>query len=65
MRGTWRIDHSGDAVVSWACPDHLSSVCEWLQRDWEITELKVTNAAKTAEWRHVASTLDDIAESGL
>lgn len=37
----WRIDRRGDAVVSWACLDHLGIECERLQRSWETTELRI------------------------
>lgn len=37
----WRIDRVGDAVVSWACLDHLGIESERLQRSWETTELHV------------------------
>lgn len=37
----WRIQRRGDAVVSWACSDHLDEVCQGLQREWERTELQV------------------------
>ena len=40
----WRLDRTGDAVVSWACADHLSTACERLQRDHEITELTIRRA---------------------
>lgn len=39
----WEITRIGDVVVSWACDDHLAAVCEGLQRDREITELRVTH----------------------
>ena len=39
----WRIQRRGDAVVSWACDNHLARVCRELQREWEPrTELVVT-----------------------
>jgi hypothetical protein len=38
----WRVLRRGDAVVSWACPAHLTEVCDRLQRGWEVTELVVT-----------------------
>ena len=44
---TWRIVRRGDAVVSWACQDDLSTVCFGLQRDWEKTQLIVTTATIT------------------
>jgi len=37
----WRIDRYGDAVVSWACEEHLSHECDRLQRLWEETELTI------------------------
>jgi hypothetical protein len=53
----WRILRRGDAVVSWACPEHLSQICDRLQRDWELTEVVVTNHAKAVEWSEIAKTL--------
>jgi len=38
----WRIERQGDAVVSWACTEHLHEVCDDLQRFHERTELMVT-----------------------
>lgn len=38
---TWRIERYGDAVVSWACNEHLGAACEELQRKWETTRLVV------------------------
>lgn len=40
----WRLDRRGDAVVSWACADHLSDEIVNLQRDWENTEVVVRMA---------------------
>lgn len=37
----WRFDRKGDAVVSWACNDHLLEVLMNLQRDWEDTQITV------------------------
>lgn len=45
----WRIERWGDAVVTWACPEHLSQVCETLQRDHEVTQLSVRLSAKLRE----------------
>ena len=56
----WRVERRGDAAVSWACNDDLIFVCQDLQRDWEITELVVTNAVKIREWNEIAGTLADI-----
>lgn len=64
VRGTWTVERVGDAIVSWSCPEHLSQVCEWLQRDWEVTELRVHLSAKAAEWAGVGATLDEIAKGG-
>lgn len=47
----WRIERRGDAVVSWACRDHLSGVAERLQRSWEVTEVVVTFSTTSTEWR--------------
>jgi hypothetical protein len=56
----WRLERRGDAVVSWACNDHLAVVASGLQRDWEITELVVTDSVKRREWIDIAETLDGI-----
>lgn len=46
----WTIVRRGDVVVSWACDMHLAIVCERLQRDFEVTELVITNLqAKAVE----------------
>lgn len=45
----WHIMRRGDVVVSWACDDHLSTVCERLQRDREVTELIVSDSRKARE----------------
>jgi hypothetical protein len=38
----WRIERQGDAVVDWACVDHLNEVCADLLRSWErVTTLIV------------------------
>jgi hypothetical protein len=49
----WRIERLGDAAVSWADAEHLSKVCEGLQRAWERTRLQVTLSiqAQVAAWR--------------
>lgn len=58
----WRIDRWGDAVVSWACAEHLSEVCVGLQRDWEITQLSIYLSAKKTEWAQLGHRLDEIAK---
>ena len=45
----WTIVRTGDVVVSWSCAEHLSAVCEGLQRDFEVTELTVTYTPKARE----------------
>jgi hypothetical protein len=37
----WRLDRRGDAVVDWACDQHLAGVMEMLQRPRERTEIVV------------------------
>lgn len=53
----WRIERLGDAVVSWACDAHLVAVCDGLQRDFEISQLVVTDARKRQEWAGIAAAL--------
>jgi hypothetical protein len=55
----WRIERSGDAVVSWACDAHLAAVCDGMQRDFEISQLVVTDSRKRREWAGIASALDN------
>ena len=38
----WNLFRNGDAVVSWACDDHLVEEANRLQRDHERTKLIVT-----------------------
>lgn len=45
----WTMMRRGDVVVSWACDSHLATVCERLQRDFEVTELIVTDRRKARE----------------
>ncbi|MFN2539562.1 MAG: hypothetical protein ABR549_15615 [Mycobacteriales bacterium] len=41
----WSLTRVGDAVRSWACAEHLSAVCEQLQRGVaRVTELVVRHA---------------------
>ena len=56
----WRVLRRGDAVVSWGCDDDVYAVLHRLQRDWEITELVVTNAAKQREWNTIKADLDAV-----
>jgi hypothetical protein len=57
----WRIERRGDAVVTWSCDAHLAEECKTMQRDFEVSELVVTLAAKQAEWNELGSQLDAIA----
>lgn len=45
----WTITRVGDVAVTWACALHLNAECEWLQRDYEVTELSVRLFAKAVE----------------
>ena len=56
----WSIERIGDAVESWACGPHLSSVCMRLQRDHEVTRLVVRLHAKSVEWAQIGAALDEI-----
>ena len=58
----WEIERRGDAVVSWACNDHLAAECDRLQRDWEVTRLSVVHWAKQHEVAEINRTLQGIAE---
>lgn len=40
--GCWYLLRYGDAVVSWACDDDLAAVLRAMQRDFEQTEVMVT-----------------------
>ena len=44
----WRIERTGDAVISWADSEHLARVCLRLQRVSERTELTVSLSAAAA-----------------
>jgi len=58
----WRIGRVGDVATSWACDEHLSAVCERLQRDFEITKLTVWLAPKASEWAEIERTLAAVGE---
>lgn len=47
----WRLDRVGDAVISWACNEHLPAVLEGLQRGHEVTEVVVRSRARIEEMR--------------
>lgn len=52
-------------MTSWACDDgHLAEVCDRLQRDFEITELVVSDCRKMREWAEIAKSLDEIMVAG-
>lgn len=58
----WRITRRGDAVVEWACQEHLAMICTYLQRDHEITELVITDHRKATEWNAIGKALHAIAK---
>jgi hypothetical protein len=57
----WRIERHGDAVISWACAEHLSEEAGRLQRDWEITQLSIRLCSKLREWAEVGTMLEETA----
>lgn len=57
----WRIVRC-DAVVDWACHEHLAAVCAHLQRIPEVTELVVVDYRKAVEWNGIGRSLRAIAE---
>jgi hypothetical protein len=58
----WTISRIGDMATSWACNDDLAAVCEWLQRDFEVTQLRVRLTAKSIEWNQMNHALNRIAD---
>lgn len=56
----WAILRRGDVTCSWACADHLHTVCASLQRYDELTELIVKDFAKAVEWAQIEAQLDAI-----
>jgi hypothetical protein len=58
----WRITRIGDVVVSWACAEHFSEVCDRLQRDWEVTRLSVELCSKLREVAEINTRLREIVE---
>jgi hypothetical protein len=57
----WTLTRHGDVVVTWACDEHLSTVAERLQRDFEITQLTVILSSKAHEWADIERALAAIA----
>jgi hypothetical protein len=57
----WRIERQGDAVISWACNNHLAAECDRLQRDYEVSRLVVLHYAKMAEVADINRMLREIA----
>ncbi|MEV5211260.1 hypothetical protein AB0K35_27690 [Micromonospora sp. NPDC053740] len=53
----WTITRIGDVATTWACDTDLAAACDRMQRDFEVTELRVTHYAKALEWAEVARTL--------
>lgn len=58
----WTIVRRGDVAMSWACPEHLSQVCDGLQRDHEVTRLDVINHHKAAEWAEIGKMLRKVGD---
>jgi hypothetical protein len=56
---------TGDVITAWACDEHLAGVCDLLQRPGEITELTVTSAVKSREWREITDALDAVAQEDI
>lgn len=55
----WTITREGDVVVSWVCAADLSTVCERLQRDHEVTRLIVKHYAKSLEHAEITRMIRD------
>lgn len=53
----WSITRIGDVATTWACPNDLSAACDRMQRDFEVTELRVTHHVKSLEWAQLGRTL--------
>lgn len=48
----WRLERQGDAVVTWACDEHLAGVVRGLLRDWEVSHIVVSPSQwKWAGWQ--------------
>jgi hypothetical protein len=45
----WTVLRRGDVAVTWACDEHLAVACGNLQRDFEVTELVVTDYPRACE----------------
>lgn len=54
----WQVMRFGDVVTTWACDEHLGQACDRMQRDFEVTELKVTHLPKSHEWAEIRRTLE-------
>ena len=59
----WRLLREGDAVVTWACPPHVSAVLDELQRDHEVTRVVVSSYTKSREWAEIGQSLAAVAEA--
>lgn len=59
---TWRLTRIGDAALTWACDDHVGAACHRLQRDHEITEVRVVHYARAVERAQIAASLARIAD---
>jgi hypothetical protein len=58
----WNVTRRGDVVTTWACDHHIAHVLTGLQRDFEVTELVVSDARKAREWAGVGRKLEAIAD---
>jgi hypothetical protein len=59
----WVIERWGDAVVTWACDDHLAAACDALQRYPEVTKLSVRDNRKAREWAAIGRSFNEILEN--
>lgn len=54
-RPDWRLDRHGDAVVSWACHEHLAIVCHRRigERSWALDaaiSVRIARLPRGMEW---------------
>ena len=57
----WRIIRVGDVVISWSCDAHLATICDRLQRDFELTQLAIWDSRKMRACAEIGKSLDSIA----
>lgn len=56
----WRITRIGDVATTWACDEHLAHECHRMQRDWEVTELRIESQPKLREVAEINKRLREI-----